>query len=355
MKQLYDIIIKNVNESRYKIFVTTTGGGQSFLSKFMEYPGASNTIIGGYTPYSKEMFEDFCGKTIDKYCSEESALLLATQSYFKCITKTDYPKEDILGIGVTCSLATTNERKGRTHKAFIAIHNHNFSIKHTINFIEGLSRSDEETIVVQSIFVLLHSILRHDVFNDYLAFSTKLSIHNIIEQSYDTLDNINKIELTDTLALYPGSWNPMHQGHKDIIQLAESILNTKVYCELSMYNADKGILDYFELDNRIRANPSNKIVISREPTFISKAQALYHPNQQLVFIVGSDTWNRIADPVYAGPIDQLYNEFVRYNVKFLVFARDGYPILHNTLSKLLIQSDLAANFNNPISSTKLRQ
>jgi hypothetical protein len=95
-------IVKAINASPYKAFVTTTGGGTRFIGDFLEFGGGSATILGFYVPYSESLFDEFIGGKPIKYASPEAARALAMASYQKA--KIIAGPDNAIGIGCTASL-----------------------------------------------------------------------------------------------------------------------------------------------------------------------------------------------------------------------------------------------------------
>lgn len=157
------------------------------------------------------------------------------------------------------------------------------------------------------------------------------------------------------LVIYPGSWNPFHSGHELILTHATEILGVKPVLELSTVNADKGRMSYDEITKRIGNHLEHEAIITEAPTFFQKAQFFSDPNQELIFVVGTDTWKRILDPKYAGPLPELKEHFIKHNVKFLVFHRHSEPMINDSiLNDLIIQYVDSEIFDHRISSTAIR-
>ena len=53
MKKSVDIINK-IHSSPFKLTIVSSGGGTNAISALLKVPGASNTILESYIPYSKE-------------------------------------------------------------------------------------------------------------------------------------------------------------------------------------------------------------------------------------------------------------------------------------------------------------
>ena len=58
-------LIKKIHESKYKITYVSSGGGTNAISSLLRVPGASNTILETYVPYSKKSMDLFLNKKLD--------------------------------------------------------------------------------------------------------------------------------------------------------------------------------------------------------------------------------------------------------------------------------------------------
>ncbi len=160
----------------------------------------------------------------------------------------------------------------------------------------------------------------------------------------------------------PGSFNPLHVGHRRLAAIAASLLGGSVEFELSITNVDKAPLGQREVARRAsqfgRAEP---LWLTRAPTFVEKA-VLFPAS---TFIVGADTILRVADPRYyqkrAIGRDDAISAIADARCRFLVFGRlvDGG---FRTLSTLDLPPALAYlceeiegdTFRMDLSSTDLR-
>jgi nicotinic acid mononucleotide adenylyltransferase len=163
-------------------------------------------------------------------------------------------------------------------------------------------------------------------------------------------------------ALFPGAFNPLHEGHRRIAEASTGILDTPVEFELSVSNVDKPPLSRHEVARRLSLLPTEQTVwVTHAATFVEKARLF----PRCVFVVGADTITRIADARYyenhLSLRDIAIDDIARQGCRFLVFGRllgDGFCTLTDLpLPERLgsISEEVPAHeFRVDISSTELR-
>jgi nicotinic acid mononucleotide adenylyltransferase len=96
--------------------------------------------------------------------------------------------------------------------------------------------------------------------------------------------------------VFPGSFDPLHDGHRLMARIAEEIAERPLAWEISVTNVDKPTLDYVEIRDRAAQFTDRQLWLSRAATFLEKLDAF--PGS--TFVVGADTYVRLADPRYYG-------------------------------------------------------
>ena len=95
----------------------------------------------------------------------------------------------------------------------------------------------------------------------------------------------------------PGSFSPLHDGHRRLAGVASEMLGGPVMLEISVANVDKPPLDEVEVRRRLEPlKGSWCVVLTKAPTFREKA-ALF---PGCIFVIGWDTAVRLFDPQYHG-------------------------------------------------------
>jgi hypothetical protein len=164
-------------------------------------------------------------------------------------------------------------------------------------------------------------------------------------------------------AVFPGSFHPLHEGHRRMAAVAAERVGGRVDFELSIENVEKAPLDFEEMRDRgAQFDSAARIWFTRAPLMVEKARLF--PGTTIV--CGLDTLLRVADPKFAGNSpenrDREVAEIAACGCRFLVFGRttDGR---FQTLDDVEIPPALLAIcdgvsediFRADISSTELRR
>ena len=124
-------------------------------------------------------------------------------------------------------------------------------------------------------------------------------------------------------ALLPGSFSPLHLGHRGLAQAASKLTGCEVGFELSVTNVDKPALEEAEILKRLaQFSADETAVLTRAETFFKKARLF--PGR--TFVVGWDTAIRLVAPQYYGGDSSAMMvalaEMLAAGTRFLVAGRE---------------------------------
>jgi len=121
--------------------------------------------------------------------------------------------------------------------------------------------------------------------------------------------------------IFPGAFNPMHAGHREMMQVAQQLTGNPVALEISLENVDKPLLPASVAVARIAPLVDDTVWITRAPTFVEKAELF--PGS--TFVTGVDTIGRIGQPRYYDDTglscQQAIEKIGERGCRFLVFGR----------------------------------
>ena len=361
----YQNIVEKIHSSPFKLVIVSSGGGTNAISSLLKVPGASNTILESHIPYSKESMNEFLNSKPDHYCSLDTCLSMAANAYKKStkINKQSKSKH-LLGIAITANLATTYKKKG-DHKFFIVVQSHDYT-KYLECYLEKdvRTREMEEELITGCVINLLSESCGLKC--DLPEISEQIKIHQIdAEKSWKKLFNsqvgyISNIKNTPEL-IFPGSFNPLHEGHIKMKELAEKKTGMHTTFEICAKNADKPPLTFYEIKRTIDQFQNDESwMLTSAGRFSEKAEMF--PNS--VFIIGADTLLRVFDEKFYKSHKDMMDHIQRFNdhnINFLVFGRKVNQKFIS-LDKIKIPEIISARctgfeetiFRDDISSTELR-
>lgn len=361
-------------------------------SWLLSVPGASRTVLECRIPYSSSSLTQLLGHTPASYASATTAEAMAKEAYRQAAALSPFGTP-ILGVGATCALATDRDRLG-DHRAFVSVHGGMTTRSYSLHMAKGIRpRLDEDRLasrlvvyataaamgaidsLVGSVFAQQGLLGPGDAFTDPPA--TRLSrtelIHGMLNGKYRSLEFSGSggfvvVDAPRPGRVYlPGSFNPLHAGHRELLSAAVSLCDGKEGAfELSIGNADKGVLPAAEIERRVAQFEAAglPLVLTTAPLFTQKADIF--PNS--TFVVGYDTAERLVQERYYGSQTAMLLQFARLahqGCNFLVAGRkDSSSGRFLTLDSLEIPDILQRgslfrgmseeNFRMDLSSTELR-
>lgn len=361
--------IEAIHSAPLQLVLAVTGGGTSAIGQLLAVPGGSRTLLEARVPYCELALAEWLGATPEQACSERTARAIAMAAFARGRQLASNPGRTT-GIGVTAALATSRPKRG-DHRVHVAWQTAGTTCSLSLVLEKGArTRDEEEQLAAELVLYALADAAE-------LAPSFTLEIkpaEKVVRRRVDGLaswqqlleGHRDKVEMncrgaTDSLALFPGAFNPLHAGHVEMAAIAEQLLDCHLLFELSIANVDKPPLDFVEIESRVLQFEGKPLVLTRAATFVEKANL--YPN--VPFVVGADTIARIGDTKYYGgkvrQRDAAIADLTDLGATFLVFGREiaGH---YYALDGLALPPALRAlctpvpesTFRNDVSSTQLR-
>jgi nicotinamide mononucleotide (NMN) deamidase PncC len=369
------LLIEAIHRSPHKLVLAASGGGATVAGLLLNVPGGSRTVLEVVIPYSPQAFAEFLGRVPEQFCSTPASRAIAARAQDRA--RWLAPRESVIGVGCTASLATDRPKQG-DHRFHITTQTDEQITTYSLTLQKGARQREVEEEVLDTVLLnalaqacglseRLHpDLLPEEVLQVETTDADLLFPFLIGRISTVCVEVDGKIGTDAALpgALLPGAFNPVHEGHWRLADVAARQLGTPVAFELSVLNVDKPPLVSAELHWRIDQFAWRAPVwLTRAPTFEEKASLF----PGIVFVVGVDTAARIVAPGYypAGEagVSAAMSHIRRQGCRFLVAGRHDHQGRFMSLEELHLQAECLDLFTAipesafcvPVSSTALRE
>ncbi len=333
-------LISALHGSGRKAALAITGGGSGAVGELLRVPGGSRLLIEAQVPYDEQALATFLGFAPAQACSSDTAIAMAQGARARA-ARLMSAGTDLVGLGATAALVSDRPRRGehRFHIAFANTAGPNSTGAHcTCVLAKGRrDRAAEEDLVSRAIILWLARACgiaapspRSLIDADEHYAETVVPAGDM---AWDTIDQLLAGELDrvtvqpdgqmmlsspQPFVLFPGSFNPMHEGHVSLARVAEEHRQQPLAFEISVTNVDKpplaGETVRYRLSQFAWRSP---VELTRAPTFLEKSRLF----PSTTFVIGADTAERLVAPKYYG------DDELRMHVALEEIANSGSSFL----------------------------
>jgi hypothetical protein len=309
-------LISALHGSGRKAALAITGGGSGAVGELLRVPGGSRLLIEAQIPYDAMALAAYLGFAPAQACSSDTAIAMAQSARARAArltpAGTDLAGPELVGLGATAALVSDRPRRGE-HRFHIAFANATGIAHCTCILAKGRrDRAAEEDLVARAIILWLARACGVAAASPKSVLDADEHYAEAVAAPADPIDRLLAGELGRVTVqpdgqmmvsapppsvLFPGSFNPMHEGHILLARVAEELRQQPVAFEISVTNVDKPPLAGETVRRRLAQFAwKAPVELTRAPTFVEKSRLF----PGTTFVVGADTAERLFGAKYYG-------------------------------------------------------
>jgi hypothetical protein len=325
-------LISRLHASGGKAVLAITGGGSGAVGELLRVPGGSRLLIEAQVPYDAQALAMYLSAAPAQACSADTAIAMARTARTRAARLVP-AGANLVGLGATAALVSDRPRRGE-HRFHIAFANA-AGIGHCACVLAKgrRDRAGEEDLVSHAIVLWLaracgiaapspKSLLDADEHYGEMAVAAVDAIDQLLAGQLDRVtvqpDGQVMLSAPQPSVLFPGSFDPMHEGHQSLARVAEELRQQPLAFEISVTNVDKPPLAGETVRSRLSQFAwKSPVELTRAPTFLEKSRLF----PGATFVVGADTAERLFALKYYG------NDEARMHLALEEIANSGSSFL----------------------------
>ena len=371
-------VIDAIHASPRQTVIEFAGAGAQALAWLHGRAGSSRTVLEASDRYAPASLAQALGTTPAQHVHPDVARSLASIALARACALAG-AQEGLTGLGWTAAIATGRRRRG-DHRCHLALCDASGVSSFDLHLEKGArTREEEERLVaLLAVRALASGVPAGEVPTLPLGAGDRLEhrheastlLARVTGGDFDWL--LRSPEGAEKpgrrlcgAVLLCGSFNPLHDAHRRLAEVAAGLLGRDPVFELGLVNADKAPIATEEAERRAAQFAGYApLLLTAEPRFADKVGWV----RESVFVLGADTLVRLVDPrFYAGDRGGVSGAFARIResgCRFLVAAR-----LDPSSGRMLTLADCAvprgferlfeaipqSDFRMDLSSTELRE